>query len=281
MSSLLKQALQTQMQAFFSPLDAVLRGDDPDAVHDMRVASRRLQEILQVVLPKTGDRADVLGEIRKARRLQTLARDVDVVIEIIGNGKQEEATSDLDRGVKLLQTHLRSRREEIQADLREGLERLKLRDSKIRLEDLLDECFSDGPDTGKVVKRIASKLARREEEFREASALARKTRLPKDLHNVRIAAKRLRYILEVAKGLQTHDVEEQISRLKVLQETLGKWHDLEVLEDILVDFCSEKRGIRRHTSAFRALYGLVLDAREAKAEYVSAFLEADEVGELR
>ncbi len=281
MSSLLKRALQNQMQAFFSPLDAVLRGDDPDAVHDMRVASRRLQEILQVVLPKTDDRADVLGEIRKARRLQTLARDVDVVIEIIGNSEQEEVTSDLDRGVKLLQTHLRSSRKKIQADLREGLERLKLRDSKIRLEALLDECFSDGPNRETVVKRIASKLTRREEKFREASALARKTRLPKDLHKVRISAKRLRYILEVAEGFQTHNVEEQISRLKVLQETLGKWHDLEVLEDILIDFCSEKRGIRRHTSAFRALYGLILDARKDKADYVSAFLEADEVGELR
>src|SRR5579875_3919623 len=41
----------------------VLRGDDPDAIHDFRVASRRLQSALDFLM-----RSPQAAEIRKARR---------------------------------------------------------------------------------------------------------------------------------------------------------------------------------------------------------------------
>ena len=270
----LHQMLEKQMKAFFSPLGDVLRGDDPNAVHDMRVASRRLQEILEVVLPETNARADIVSRIRKARRLQAKARDLDVMIERLRESEQKEAASDLGHGVALLLDHLRTRRQKLQDRLRRRLAELKLQELRSRLENQLNEGLLGGADTDEVTRKLQSEKALKEGKFLKASRLARETSLPRALHRARIAGKRFRYILEAGDGAGIQDFKPRIKMLQTIQQLLGKWHDLEVLEGILVDFCSKKRRIRRHTSALRALYRLILEGREAKGDCIGAFFKA-------
>jgi CHAD domain-containing protein len=52
-----------QLDRFMSLEPKVLRGDDPNAIHDLRVASRRLQQVLDLLHP-----APRPAEIRKLRR---------------------------------------------------------------------------------------------------------------------------------------------------------------------------------------------------------------------
>ena len=49
-----------------------------------------------------------------------------------------------------------------------------------------------------------------------------------DLHNMRIAAKRLRYTLELFSVVFADDGKRQIERVKAVQEALGNLHDLDV-----------------------------------------------------
>ena len=58
-----------QLDILISLQPKVLRGDDPDAIHDMRVASRRLQQILDLLYPKPRPQ-----KIRKLRRIIRRAR---------------------------------------------------------------------------------------------------------------------------------------------------------------------------------------------------------------
>lgn len=84
-----------------------------------------------------------------------------------------------------------------------------------------------------------------------------------DLHNLRIAAKRLRYTLELFAGVFGDDGKIQIDRVKAVQESLGNLHDLDVriglISDELVELTREKVAeldhalFTSHASTYRAL----------------------------
>lgn len=56
-----------------------------------------------------------------------------------------------------------------------------------------------------------------------------------ELHNLRIAAKRLRYTLELFAAVFEASGKHQIERVKALQETLGNLHDLDVRIQLITD----------------------------------------------
>jgi CHAD domain-containing protein len=73
-----------------------------------------------------------------------------------------------------------------------------------------------------------------------------------DLHNMRIAAKRLRYTLELFSSVFGEDGGRQIGRIKAIQEALGNLHDLDVRIALISDELVELT--RDHVSALdRAL----------------------------
>lgn len=55
------------------------------------------------------------------------------------------------------------------------------------------------------------------------------------LHNLRIAAKRLRYTLELFRVVFGGDGETQIDRIKAIQEELGQLHDHDVRIELIID----------------------------------------------
>ena len=268
---LLKKVLQSQMKAFFSLESDVLVGEDPEAIHDMRVASRRLQEILRVVLPRTKPERRLLRDIRDARRTQAEARDLDVITAHLRNRRERAAKDDLAVALDLLLVDLASRREIAQQDLRRDLAKLDLRPLQSRLVDVVQNILTETLDTNPIAARILETLDSRGRAFGEAVAVAHDTLGATDLHNARIAGKKLRYILEVADQLQMGDLEDRIQELRSIQESLGKWHDLEVLEDVLIGFCGNRDHIRDHTRAVQALYSLIHEGRRTKARHLKTF----------
>jgi hypothetical protein len=57
----------------------------------------------------------------------------------------------------------------------------------------------------------------------------------KDLHQLRISAKRLRYTLELFRDLFGETGERSIERVREVQEQLGTLHDIEVRTDLIED----------------------------------------------
>lgn len=75
-----RRIMRASLAAAFEPLPAVLRGDDTRAVHDMRVALRRLRSgmaTFAVCFPKRRFRA-VREQLRRVARRLGAVRDADV-----------------------------------------------------------------------------------------------------------------------------------------------------------------------------------------------------------
>ena len=74
-----------------------------------------------------------------------------------------------------------------------------------------------------------ARAARRAEGLRAAIENAAGIYLPDRLHEVRIAVKKLRYALEIARDLSGSRATARIRTLKRVQDLLGRMHDLEML----------------------------------------------------
>ena len=268
---LLKKALHRQMKAFFSLESDVLVGEDPEAIHDMRVASRRLQEILQVVLPNTKALRRLHRDIRDTRRAQADTRDLDVITAHLRNRRERATKDDLAGGMGLLLADLVSRRKKAQLSLRKNLARLDLRPMQSHLVGVVQNVLIESLNTSPIAARIVDTLDGRDRAFREAVAVAHDTLGANDLHNARIAGKKLRYILELVDRVEMGDLKDRVREFREIQESLGKWHDLEVLEEVLIGFCGDRDHIRDHTRAVQALYSLIHEGRRAKAHHLKTF----------
>lgn len=206
--------------------------DDTEALHDLRVALRRLRSTLRAY-PDA-----VEGAIPKKRRAALRAlvqstsagRDAEVQIAWL-----EEASLTLDaaaqRGAEVWKLRLTDTRDRVYRALRE--EKLEALETLIaRLSDdlgryVLEHVVGDDDDAarfGAVVVSAArtelTELVTRLERVRsvEDEALA---------HEARIAGKRLRYVLEPVRDAVPQGA-RAISTLKGLQERLGELQDLAV-----------------------------------------------------
>jgi CHAD domain-containing protein len=77
-------------------------------------------------------------------------------------------------------------------------------------------------------------------EWHDALALAKSSKDPKHLHELRISGKRLRYRFEVLAELGDDAAKSHVNLLKALQDDLGRWHDRHVLLQF-VEELSKKR----------------------------------------
>jgi CHAD domain-containing protein len=106
---------------------------------------------------------------------------------------------------------------------------------------------SEHTNPGLVVgERAPGCLDHRLSQFQALAALAREHPDPLSAHRVRIAAKRLRYLIEVVSELGFGDAAAALNSLKILQDRLGDWHDLAALESEIVDTVSKKKFLVKH-----------------------------------
>jgi CHAD domain-containing protein len=79
-------------------------------------------------------------------------------------------------------------------------------------------------------KALASRLAKRARDLSDSVNAAGHMYAPDRLHVVRVAAKKLRYGLELANDSGIRDAAAHVRTLKRAQDMLGKLHDLQVLQ---------------------------------------------------
>ena len=61
----------------------VLQGDDPDAIHDLRVATRRLQQVIDLICPSphSGEIRKLYRGLKRCRSSLSEVRNYDVLLE--------------------------------------------------------------------------------------------------------------------------------------------------------------------------------------------------------
>jgi CHAD domain-containing protein len=130
---------------------------------------------------------------------------------------------------------------------------------------------------------LASRLVKRAKALSSAMTEAGRLYAPEQLHTVRIAAKKLRYALELAADTGAKSASRSVRVVKRTQETLGRLHDLQVLERQVAAVQAKPDPRSLPSSGLEIMaHALEEECRHLHARYVAAIPQLEEaVGAVR
>ncbi len=233
------ERLQIRINAFVREVEGVRAGTDPESVHRMRVASRRLRSTLPLFSSCFPDRKfrRWVKDLRVITRALGKARDTDVQLLFLDQYERDGLSGSGDRsGIMRIRTCLTELRKAEQDTILSALASLEERGTLQELSAAVHNVITnDHRHTGTGIKRGRQvfKMAglRIREKLTALLAFDSVVHDPLDVqghHAMRIAAKRLRYTLEVFRPLYKSRLKPIIASLKHLQEILGELHDCDV-----------------------------------------------------
>jgi CHAD domain-containing protein len=260
--------LLAKRAAALRKLTASIRPADAEYIHDVRVASRRLKEALRVV--GANIEPTKVREWKKAikKLLMTLsnARDAEVRLGIL----QEF----LDR-----HNGLRKKTELTQLAVDLTKHYVKLNRKACKVIEVFEEagvllqislflrkkvCSSEGgskkPRAFQISRWIAKIVAQRMADVRQYSRFAGRPQCQKELHQLRLCIKNLRYTLELFAPVYGSAMDKSIETAVALQQALGNMHDSAVWLDNLAAKISQQatakglRSFRREQKAAQHRY---------------------------
>lgn len=260
-------------------------GEDIEALHDMRVASRRLREALEIFefcfTPKLYDR--LYTRVRRVTRALGRARDADVTVDYFSKllaGSQEVI------GQIALQDMLRRRvkqQKRRRAEMQHDLDKVRPAELAARFEKAFAHLAQIPASRQPRGSRTAVQLARRlfAQRLREVFACQRLVKGEDDvngLHNLRIAVKKLRYAMETLDFAAGAPVKENLKFFKKLQTVLGDLHDRDVFAEMTQSRVSKlkKQSFAAHLlNGYQMLAAGIAEQRQGfYAEYVKLFGQA-------
>jgi CHAD domain-containing protein len=218
----LRRLLQDQLEEIYAHDPGTRLGTDPESLHDMRVAVRRIRALLRVGGPLIATDTEALSvELQWLGSLLGAVRDLDVLLARL---RDEAAT--LDAGDRAAASRLLRTLERQRTRARKTL--LKALDGE-RYDALLDR-FEEvlttlEPSASEVT---LEKLARRELNRLRADVRALDEEPADDaMHAIRKRTKRARYAYELSAAKSV------VERAKALQDVLGEYQDSVVTEERL------------------------------------------------
>jgi CHAD domain-containing protein len=249
-------------------LDPLVRRDDPDSVHQMRVTVRRLRTTLQAypaILPRPATQhlrdelkwlGGVLGEARDGEVLSDylLTRLAGLPPELVLGPAQARTRA-----------HFAPRQASARGALLDALNSARY----FTLLADLDRLLADPPLTaaaaepaGEVLPRAIARAYRRtKRRMRRATQAAPGAGRDTALHETRKAAKRARYAAEAAQPALGKKARRFARRMKTVQSALGDQHDA-----VNAQAAAREIGVRAHLAGENAFtFGLLLERADEDA----------------
>ena len=254
-------------------MDPRVRADEPDSVHQMRVATRRLRSTLQSfgeVIPRSGTEP-ILAELKWLTGVLGEARDAEVLATRLGqNVRAIPAEQVLGPVVARVQAHFAP----IQAAARINV--LAALDSAryFELRDALDGLLADPPLSAEAERPAAQVLpgAARRTYRRTQRRMRRAGRTspghPRELafHEARKAAKRARYAGEAISPALGKGARRFTRQMKKIQSVLGDHQDAVVARGV-----DRELGVSAHLAGENAFtYGLLYEREDGRAARLRA-----------
>jgi CHAD domain-containing protein len=243
--------------------DLRARRGEPDAVHQLRVASRRLRSALQSyrrLLDRERTEPIVAG-LREFGRALAPARDAEVLHARIRDG-----LAGLEPELLLGPVQAQVTRHYARVEQETAAAVLSTLDGEhyARLRRDLDELLERPPLTKRAARRARKELpahvARAARRLDEAVTVAVDPAAPaaeRDVavHEARKAGKRLRYATEVARPAVGKDARRFATELKAFQSALGEHQDTVVARDALRELGALAHATGENGFAFGVLHG--------------------------
>ena len=257
--------LDHQLSALRMQLGGVFDGC-VDAIHDGRIATRRIRELLALAGGAGEPGNEILSRFRQLGRALGRVRDIDVRAGLLRN--LETHAPHIAPTIVVLRLEQDRDRVERMRDLIKALERLNI--------DVLLRRARVGGIGANGVRRLAGGTWR--EPLRDliaarAGAAAERIQhatgvyFPNRSHNARIALKKLRYAAEIADLTGMYDLRIPLKSLKKSQETLGRLHDRQDLMDLLTDPREDTSVVPDHLKL--SLHVLEAELRDHHARYLA------------
>jgi CHAD domain-containing protein len=268
-----------QLNRFMSYEAKVLKGDDADAIHDMRVSSRRLQQVLDLLYPRPRppELRRMRRQIRRCRQALGDVRNCDVLLALVDRtlGRKRSARRDAWTAV---QHFLLMRRSENYLRAMRKFGKINLALSYVHLKEILqhDKAHDHSveqsrhgpeaphPDFG---RDLINSLEPVWSGFEDRIAQSHRHSRPEVIHGARIASKRLRYLVEVFHEFGVPGSADVLAWLRQLQTHLGNWHDLEVLESMMIEMVARPDFLRKQLPLAMDVEKLILRNRRNKAGF--------------
>jgi CHAD domain-containing protein len=256
-------------------LAGALKGTDR-GVHQARVASRRLREAVPVLTSgvKSARVSKARNKIRRLTKALGSVRELDVTLKILDELARRDTLPRL--ALEEVRAHVVTQRDERRTVMLKRLGQVNLEKLDRRLMSV-GEALST-TDSEEWRDALGSRLLKRSKALAAAVAQAGRLYAPEQLHSVRIAAKKLRYAMELAADAGVAAAVPAVRLLKRVQETLGQLHDLQVLQSHVVTTQANPSGRTVPHAGFEII-GRVLedDCRHLHARYVAAIPRLSEM----
>ena len=271
----LGQVVHKRLGQLVETIDFVEKDDAVEALHDLRVASRRLRAFVKLFEPLLDPPivAHVGKPLRRVTRAAGELRDIDVQLSLIEERVSAQTTDAARAALEHLLERVHGRRSGVEAHARRKLRKVRPVDLSVGVAAALGEVVARLPPSPGDAARLAwTLLDPIVDEMDVHDRAAGSGAPPEALHRLRISVKKLRYALELVAPLLGEDQRELIKRAETLQELLGSHHDLHVISGLMDDERAKLEERGRKTLPF----GLTVLRGELEAEERALVLRFEE-----
>ncbi len=239
-------------------VDGVRKSEDIEYIHRMRVASRRLRSALGIfigILPEK-KQAVWIRHVRKLTRALGEARDTDVQIDLVtqieGGVKDPKSKPGLNR----ILLRLTQQRDRLQADVISALNDLEKSKVCPQIRSRFSPQASDTKDYTSALYQLSYSIINEKlNDFLSYEVYLRQPDNTTMLHEMRIAAKRLRYSMEIFAPIYPDELSQPLQAARKSQQILGDIHDCDFWIAFLPGFEEkERQRIHKFYGHHRPLY---------------------------
>lgn len=240
------QYIGTQLGRLMDHLQGARAAEDAEDIHQTRVACRRLRSALDVFSDCFDPQRLGLWKKRLRKLLKSFgqARDLDVQIKFLEKrlADIEDAHKTCRAGIKRMLLRWRQRRDSIQSKIVRRIDKIHkdhvMTNIHLEVERILFELRSETvPESNTaVIKRFGQQIQNRVHDLLSREGCLERPDDIEEHHAMRIAAKKLRYTLEICDAAIQDRLKATLKKVKKIQTLLGDLHDCDIWDSDIQQF---------------------------------------------
>ena len=236
------KSIHPNLESLTSCAQKIIKRKDIEDIHDLRVASRRIRTCLAVFfsyLPKKKVES-WQREIRSITKLFGQVRDLDVQIDLLDQLSEKIPDPSILPGLKRIRLRLNQKREKKQGGINDLCQSVLKSDILSEMKTWVESVMSVSENTNiyslDLFQLGYENIQSRLDNFLFYEVFLFDPSRIEELHQMRIAAKRLRYTLEVFSNIYDSKVDDALEITRKSQQYLGNIHDCDVWINFLPKF---------------------------------------------
>jgi len=224
----------------------VLRRKNIEDIHDMRVSSRRIRTCLSVFANALPNKKIKVWarDIKAITQSYGRVRDLDVQINLLDTLYKSSLDKSLLPGIRRVNLRLKQKRAKQESETKALTASILESPLLLEMQDWAESCLAlpiNGTEkTQKLLQAAYTQIQSRLDEFLFFEVFIFDPERINELHQMRIAAKHLRYTLEIFSELYLSKTDFALDVTRKSQQILGEIHDADVWSLFLPKFLSRE-----------------------------------------